>query len=195
MKITLIRETNSTIKWSLCSMEAFIEKVRHENKEGYISQLRLALPGLEGSRAHFVHIDQIPRVYPAVTYRRTEGNGRQFKEYNGLVQIEVNRLSGWAELEYIKSQAALLPQTMAAFGGASGKSVKIWVRFSLPDGSLPTTEEQASLFHAQAYRLAVKCYQPLFPFPITLKEPTLQQNCRMTVDECPYYNSDAVLSV
>ena len=192
MKITFIRETNSTIKWSLCSMETFIEKVKHENKEGYISQLRLALPHLEGSHGHFIYIDRIPRVYPAVTYQRTEGNGRQFKEYNGLVQIEVNRLSGWAEVEYIKAQAALLPQTMAAFGGASGKSIKIWIRFSLPDGSLPTTEEQASFFHAHAYRLAVKCYQPLFPFPITLKEPTLQQCCRMTVDESPYYNPDAI---
>jgi len=60
---------------------------------------------------------------------------------------------------------------LCGYGGSSGKSVKIWVRFSLSDGTLPETEEQASLFHAQAYRVAVQCFQPIIPFPITLKEP------------------------
>ena len=37
------------------------------------------------------------------------------KNYNGLVQLEVNRLSGIAEAEYVKQQAALLPQTFRRF--------------------------------------------------------------------------------
>ena len=37
------------------------------------------------------------------------------KQYNGLVQLEVNKLAGMAEVEYVKQQAALLPQTFAAF--------------------------------------------------------------------------------
>ena len=90
-----------------------------------------------------------------------------------------------------QENATLLPQTFAALVGSSGRSVKIWVRFSLPDGSLPDTEEQASLFHAQAYRVAVQCYQPLIPFPITLKEPSLKQSIRMTVDEIPYHHPEA----
>ena len=90
-----------------------------------------------------------------------------------------------------QENATLLPQTFAALVGSSGRSVKIWVRFSLPNGSLPDTEEQASLFHAQAYRVAVQCYQPLIPFPITLKEPSLKQSIRMTVDESPYYHPEA----
>ena len=48
------------------------------------------------------------------------------------------------------------------------------------------------LFHAHAYRLAVSCYQPLLPFPITLREPSLTQSCRMTLDEQPEYNPAAV---
>ena len=31
--------------------------------------------------------------------------------------------------EFVKSKAALLPQTFAALVGASGRSVKIWIRF------------------------------------------------------------------
>ena len=72
--------------------------------------------------------------------------------------------------------------------------MKIWVRFALPDDrGLPEKEAEAELFHAHAYWLAVKCYQPiLLPYDIALKEPVLTQKCRMTLDESPYYNPDAV---
>ena len=191
MKIGVIRKENATEVWSVCTMETFLEKVKKETKGKYISQLRERLPSLQGSEGRFIHLDKIPRVYPVAEFRRTKDGSWKFKQYNGIVLVEVNNLSGLAEAEFVKSKAALLPQTFAALVGSSGRSVKIWVRFSLPDGSLPETEELASLFHAQAYRVAVQCYQPLIPFPITLKEPSLKQSIRMTVDESPYYHPEA----
>ena len=191
MKIEVIRRDNATEVCSIYTMQTFMEKIKKETKGKYISKLRERLPSLQGSHTRFIHIDKIPRVYPIAEFRRTADGCRKFKRYNGVVLVEVNRLSGSAEAEYVKSKAALLPQTLTAFVGSSGKSVKIWVRFSLPDGSLPETEELASLFHAQAYRIAVQCYQPLIPFPITLKEPSLRQSFRMTVDEIPYYHPEA----
>ena len=191
MKIGMTRQEKATEVYSVCSMETFWEKVKKETKGKFISQLRETLPSLQGSEGRFIHLDKIPRVYPVAEYRRT-ADGWKFKRYNGIVLVEVNNLSGQTETEFVKQKAALLPQTLAAFVGSSGKSVKIWVRFSLPNGSLPTSEEQASLFHAQAYRVAVQCYQPLFPFPVTLKEPSLRQSFRMTVDEAPHYHPDAV---
>ena len=190
MKIGVIRQENATEVCSVCSMKTFLEKVKKENKGKYISLLRESLPSLQGSSGRFIHLDKIPRIYPVAEYRHT-ADGWKFKRYNGIVLVEVNQLSGLAEAEFVKSKAALLPQTLAAMVGSSGRSVKIWVRFSLPNGSLPETEEQASLFHAQAYRVAVQCYQPLIPFPITLKEPSLRQSFRMTVDEAPYYHPEA----
>ena len=191
MKIGVIRQENATEVCSTCTMETFLEKVKKETKGKYISQLRERLPSLQGSEGRFIHLDKIPRVYPVAEFRRTKDGSWKFKQYNGIVLVEVNNLSGVAEAEFVKSKAALLPQTFAALVGSSGRSVKIWVRFSLPDGTLPATEEQASLFHAQAYRVAVQCYQPLIPFPITLKEPSLKQSIRMTVDESPYYHPEA----
>ena len=190
MKIGVIRQENATEVCSVCSMKTFLEKVKKENKGKYISLLRESLPSLQGSSGRFIHLDKIPRIYPVAEYRHT-ADGWKFKRYNGIVLVEVNQLSGLAEAEFVKSKAALLPQTLAAMVGSSGRSVKIWVRFSLPNGSLPETEEQASLFHAQAYRVAVQCYQPLIPFPVTLKEPSLRQSFRMTVDEAPYYHPEA----
>ena len=191
MKIGVIRKENATEVCSTCTMETFLEKVKKETKGKYISQLRERLPSLQGSESRFVHLDKIPRIYPVAEFRRAKDGNWKFKEYNGIVLVEMNNLSGLAEAEFVKSKAALLPQTFVALVGSSGRSVKIWVRFSLPDGTLPNTEEQASLFHAQAYRMAVQCYQPLIPFPITLKEPSLRQSFRMTVDEAPYYHPQA----
>ena len=191
MKVTMIRLENATEICSICSMETFLSKVKCETKGKYISRLRESIPSLQGSNARFIYIDKIPRVYPVAEFRRNADSGLEFKSYQGIVLVEVDRLSGWGEAEYVKSQAALLPQTLAAFVGSSGRSVKIWVRFSLPDGTLPETEEQASIFHAQAYRLAVQCYQPLIPFPITLREPSLRQSFRMTVDGAPYFHPEA----
>ena len=154
--------------------------------------LRTVLPELEGTHAMYEHIDKLPRIYPALEYARTKDGGRKMKQYNGLLQLEVKKLAGLGEADLVKRQAMLLPQTFAAFCGSSGKSVKIWVRFALPDGNLPKREQEAMLFHAHAYRLAVSCYQPLLPFPITLREPSLTQSCRMTLDEQPEYNPAAV---
>ena len=191
MKIEMIRNENTKEICSVCSVETFMEKVKCEAQGKYISQLRESIPALQGSSARFVYMGKIPRVYPVAEYRRNADGGWSFKNYQGIVLVEVDRLSGIVEAEHVKAQAALLPQTLAALVGSSGRSVKIWVRFTLPDGTLPDTEEQASLFHAQAYRLAVQCYQPLLPYTITLKEPSLRQSFRMTVDASPYYHPDA----
>lgn len=105
---------------------------------------------------------------------RTKAGEHRIKTYNGLVLLEVNNLAGVAEAELVKQQAALLPQTFAAFCGSSGRSAKIWVRFTLPDGGLPKNEDDIALFHAHAYRLAVKSTNPfsLSPSPSGSFTPT-----------------------
>ena len=137
MKITLIRAEKESRKEALSTLEAdaLIKKLKTETKAGHVSTLRAILPQLEGTCAQYEHIDKLPRIYPAVEYSRTQEGERWMKNYNGLVQLEVNRLSGIAEAEYVKQQAALLPQTFAAFCGSSGRSAKIWVLFALPDGT------------------------------------------------------------
>lgn len=81
---------------------------------------------------------------------------------------------------------------MFAYMGASGNSVKIWTLFTRPDGTLPQTQEEAEIFQAHAYRLAVKCYQPQIPFDIQLKEPVLEQYSRLSHDPEPFYRENSV---
>lgn len=194
MKITLVREEKESGKEALSTLEAgaLIEKLKTETKAAHVTALRNIIPQLEGTNCRYEYLDRLPRIYPAIECTRTKEGELQMKNYNGLIQIEVNHLANSNEAELVKQHAALLPQTFAAFCGASGRSAKIWVRFTLPENKLPIQESDALLFHAHAYRLAVKCYQPLLPFPISLKDPSLNQSCRMTLDEQPYYNPDAV---
>ena len=163
MKLTLIRTDRETGKESFSTLEAenLIAKIKKENKAAHVSALRHLIPILQGTNNHYRNIDKLPRIYPAVEYARTKDGEHRVKIYNGLVQIEVNHLTGSTEVEQIKQQVSLLPQTFAAFCGSSGRSVKIWVLFALPDGSLPKRESEMALFHAHAYRLAVNCYQPV----------------------------------
>lgn len=92
----------------------------------------------------------------------------------------------------MKQKASEQPQTRCAFMGSSGKTVKIWTTFTRPDNSLPKTREEAELFHAHAYRLAVKCYQPQIPFDILPKEPTLEQYSRLSYDPDIMYRPNSV---
>ena len=195
MKITLIRTDGNTGKecLSTCGADAFMERIRVETRERWVSGLRTMVAytnGRDGGR--YEHIDRLPRICPGVELGRTREGERRLKHYNGIVLLEVQQLAGPAEVELVKGQAALLPQTCAAFAGSSGRSVKIWVRFALPDGGLPQEEEQMKLFHAHAYRMAVQCYQPILPFRILLKEPSPWDSFRMTLDTRPCHHPDAV---
>jgi phage gp37-like protein len=62
-------------------------------------------------------------------------------EYNGVVMLQVNNLSGPMEADEVKERVKEFPQTYLAFTGSSGKSVKIWVRFTYPDDLLPGNRE------------------------------------------------------
>ena len=113
MKITLIREERESGKEAVSTQETdmLMEKLKTENKTGYITELRSIIPHLKGTNARYEHIDRLPRLYPAVEMTRTKAGEHRIKTYNGLVLLEVNNLAGVAEAELVKQQAALLPQT------------------------------------------------------------------------------------
>lgn len=190
MKITQIRESEGVEALSIIELNLLIEKMKTEIKAKPVSNLRYGLQFmLPGNKCSYA--EKLPKVIPAAAYSRV-GGVKRMRTYNGIVELSVGPLSGKPEVERVKQKAAELPQTLAAFMGSSGKSVKIWVRFIRPDGKLPTGEEEAELFHAHAYQLAVKCYQPQLPFDIALKEPRLDQYSRLTCDPDLIYRPDAV---
>ena len=190
MKITLVRDDGKVKTLRTLKMELLLEQMKTEVKTQPVSKmrevLRYTLPGNS-----IEEVRKVPKVMPAAAFVRKEGV-MTLNEYNGIVMMEVNNLSGRAEADEIKELVKELPQTYLAFTGSSGKSVKEWERFTYSDDRLPTLREQAELFHAHAYQTAVKYYQPQLPFDIELKEPSLEQYCRLTYDPELYFNPKAM---
>lgn len=190
MKITQIREKEGVEALTVLELDSLMEKIKTETKTRPVSGLRQALHFVvPGERCVFA--DKLPKIIPAAVFGRVAGVKRM-KSYNGIVELSVGPLAGKAEVELVKKRAAELPQTKLAYMGSSEKTVKIWVCFTRPDSTLPQTQEEAELFQAHAYRLAVKCYQPQIPFEIQLKEPHLEQYSRLSHDPEPYYREDSV---
>ena len=190
MRITQVRDDGKVNTLRTLRIEQLVELMKVETKAQPVSKMREVLPYmLPGDKNDYVQ--KVPKLLPAAAFVRKNGM-MVMAEYNGIVMIQVNNLSGPMEADEVKKWVKELPQTYLAFVGSSGKSVKIWVRFTYPDDLLPGNREQAELFHAHAYRLAVKFYQPQFPFHIELKEPSLEQYCRLTFDPELYFNPESM---
>ena len=65
MKITLIREERESGKEAVSTQETdmLMEKLKTENKTGYITELRSIIPHLKGTNARYEHIDRLYRLF------------------------------------------------------------------------------------------------------------------------------------
>lgn len=191
MKITQYRYEKEVLVMRSIDIETLVNALRTENKATPVANMRQSFKYTLMGNANPL-VERLPVLVFGATFRRPEGCVRM-NRYNGCILLEVNGLTGLNEAMDIREQAAGMPQTLLAFVGSGGCSVKIVVPFSLPDGSLPVKEAQAKMFHAYAYQLAVKHYQPQLDSMITFKEPLLLRGCRMSADQGVYYNPKAVV--
>ena len=112
--------------------------------------------------------------------------------YNGLVVIEVNGLKTYEEAVNIRNQAARMDETVMAFLGASGKSVKIVCRGELfESSSLPVIDEEIRQFHKNLYETARRAYQNQFGLDIEYLEPMIERTVYMSADPEMYFNPEA----
>lgn len=134
---------------------------------------------------------KLPIIVFGATLKKRDG-AMEMESYNGIVMLHVNRLSGLIEAETVRKKASESLQTLCAFIGSGGKSVKILVPFTLPDGTLPQEKRQVERFHAQAYRMAVHYYQLQLGREIACKPSRPEQGCRVSYDPELYLNLKAV---
>ena len=186
-----MRDNGGTPTMRTLDINLQIEAMKHETKAQPISNLRTSIR-YASPDAKLDDAKKLAKVIPAAAFRKT-ANGIQMTAYNGIIQIEVNHLANLMEVNRVKQEAEELSQTYLAFMGSSEHSVKIWVRFTRPDKSLPQNREEAEIFQAHAYRKAVSLYQPILSYSIELKNPALEQFCRQTYDPELYYNPDSTI--
>ena len=134
---------------------------------------------------------KLPRVLFAAECIKYN-NSQKFLRYNGLVVVEANGLNTYEDAVRIRNQAARLDETVMAFLGASGKSVKIVCRGEMFEGNeLPTMEEGIRQFHRNLYETARRAYQNQFGLDIEYLEPSLERTVYLSADPEMYFNPDA----
>ena len=143
----------------------------------------------------------VPRICFAQEQENRNGE-RVTKAYTGLVLLEVNNLTGADEADAVRRGAGEMPQTLMAFVGADGQSVKIVCRGELfpseskgqvHDSSLnratcPLDSDDIALFHENLYERARMIYNGQLGVTIEKLEPRLQRICYISADPKLVYN-------
>lgn len=151
----------------------------------------------------FKYMHRMPIVCPSAEMRTDKDGNLLMRRFNGLLTLTISTVNDQEEADSVKRMAAMLPMTAMAVWGSSGKTVKVVVRVSRPDGSLPRTEEDALRLCRQAYPLVSQFYEVAVRNAKTLNPlavgPALHHDFdndlltgfRMTHDSSAYYNADA----
>ena len=144
----------------------------------------------EGTLTGYVNWPKnLPRICFALEQEHRNGE-RITRGYTGLVLLEVNNLASHDEADAVRRGAAEMPQTLMAFVGADGQSVKIVCRGELfPGGSrLPENDAEIALFHENLYERARLIYNGQLGVTVEKLEPTTQRICYMSSDPGLVYN-------
>ena len=136
------------------------------------------------------YTNRLPRVCFA-SELENRNHQRIRKGYTGLALLEVNNLTSYEEAVAIRQGAGMMPQTLLAFVGASGRSVKIVCRGELFGGGLPETEEDIRKFHLNLYEKARLVYNAQLGVTIDKLEPHLDRTCYLSDDAQLVYNPAA----
>ena len=203
-RVTIIKRAGSKETLRLKTIEELAETIRQGEFREQVQYLRQYYPLYVGERSAEGELEgfedytkALPRIVFALEQENRQGQ-RTTLSYTGLVLLEVNNLTGREEAEAIRQGAAELPQTLMAFVGADGQSVKIVCKASpLPlqergeAEQLPTEPATVALFHENLYERARLIYNGQLGVTIEKLEPLTTRICYMSSDAGVYYNPDA----
>jgi len=199
MKISLLKMSRKKMVINRLELKDLAEMIRKSPEEQKVFNLRLNYQFYQPQRLddgqivldsqdHTVNLPRILFAAECVNYKEIQKGLR----YNGLVIVEVNGLKTYEEAVSIRNQTARMDETVMAFLGASGKSVKIVCRGEMFGGmALPEKEEEVRQFHKNLYETARRAYQNQFGLDIEYLEPTLERTVYLSADPEMYFNPDA----
>ena len=200
MKVTLIKIARKKEVVNRLDLPALAEMIRKNPNSRNVYQLRLNYQFMKPERLEDgqIAVDadntiNLPRICFSV-----EGDKRHDKvrmlAYNGLVVVEVNGLKSYEEAIIVRNQASKMDETLMAFLGASGKSVKIVCRgelFKEEGEGLPVNGDDIQQFHLNLYHTARRAYQNQFGLNIQYLEPKLERTVYLSADPEMYFNPEA----
>ena len=199
MKISLLKLSRKKEVIKRLELMELAEMIRENPEKSQVFNLRLNYQFYQpqrmsdgqivlDSQQHTVNLPRILFAAECVNYKEMQKG----LKYNGLVVVEVNGLKTYEEAVNIRNQAARMDETLMAFLGASGKSVKIVCRGELfGKEELPTAENEIRQFHKNVYDTARRAYQNQFGLDIEYLEPKLERTVYLSADPEMYFNPNA----
>ena len=205
MKITRLN-FNSKDKMSVSGtvFDKFIERIKTDTANNEVGQFRTFTRYMvdnygRGQRweGRYERMSGMASYLPSVEIRFDKDGNEVMKNFNGLLTLSVDNIDNATDLETVKRMAAMLPTTMAAFVGSTGRSVKIIVSVEPKDGAMPKTIDEAEDFCQTAYNVVVRTYDGLINQTVQMaasarEGQVLYAGFRMPLDPNPYYNPNAV---
>ena len=164
------------------SAEEWSELLRGDKYEQPVERLRKAV-ALCGSRQE----GELAGVRTLPDVRLCAGD-----DYRGVVVLTLPVADG-ASWQQLRKNVALLPQTLLAFRGSSGRTLKVVCRATLPDGSLPETGNDSRLFRQHALALAARFYEGQTGIRALIGDGG--RRCRMSHDPEAYFSEYATAFV
>ena len=196
-RTTLIKNYRNKETLRLVELQEVADFIRNGAFLEQVSEFRNVFPLMtfadrndEGTLTGYVNWPKnLPRICFALEQEHRNGE-RITRGYTGLVLLEVNNLASHDEADAVRKGAAEMPQTLMAFVGADGQSVKIVCQGELfPGGSkLPESDAEIALFHENLYERARLIYNGQLGVTVEKLEPTTQRICYMSSDPGLVYN-------
>ena len=216
-RITLIKSYRNKETLRLLELREVAELISQGEYDDQVSTFRRDLPTMRyahvSNNGTLEGYENWPKDLPRICFALEQENRNHelvTRGYTGLVLLEVNNLTSFDEAEAVRRGAGEMPQTLMAFVGADGLSVKIVCRGELleavqveavqttpPYGQplltqegkgLPLSAEQISLFHENLYERARLIYNGQLGVTIEKLEPLTQRICYMSSDPKLVYN-------
>ena len=197
---TIIKNYRNKETLRLVEHQEVADMIRKGEYQLQVSEFRNVYPlmtyALRSDDGTLEGYDGWPKTLPRICFALEEENRKNeriTRGYTGLVLLEVNNLTGSDEAEAVRRGAAEMPQTMMAFVGAEGQSVKIICRGELfPQQenpvNLPTEPSDIALFHENLYERARLIYNGQLGVTIEKLEPNPKRICYMSYDPQMVYN-------
>ena len=200
MKVTIIKNYRYKKTLTLMELPEVVDIIRRGDYRKVCHEIRKEYPLAEAQqRLGHTEPNQMVRfwteVLPRICFSSAMLNSKKtqiLKAYNGLVLLEVNNLGSFDEARAVRYSASMVPQTMLAFVGSSGLSVKIVSRGELFDGGLPTTDDDIRRFHVNLYEKARLAYNMQLGVTIEKLEPELSRSCYMSSDPDMFFNEQSL---
>ena len=199
MKVTLLKISRKKEVINHLDLQEMADLIRQNPEQNQVLNVRLNYQFLKPQRLndgriivddqkHTVNLPRILFAAECVNYKAIQKG----LKYNGLVVVEVNGLKTYEEAVTIRNQAARMDETVMAFLGASGMSVKIVCRGEMFKGKpMPKGEKDIRQFHKNLYETARRAYQNQFGIDIEYLDPLLERTIYMSADPEMYFNPEA----